>query len=322
MALLVHDGVERGSLGSRLLTGEAFPGDFAEQPLAQRFKCLLPFCGARNFRFETLPLGLESFALVRGFKKQLSPLPLAEAVGRTLRSNPKTRADKGVAPIADALQAQKQHEQALFSLTKAESDAQTALGALAADMNLAPDVPLEVAAVTDSLRTDSHFSESVAQMIRDVQDTHRSVRAAQAQYEAALAKVSQTRAQGLPSISLVAEYSRNNQPQSGATGGTITGSNNTISGTQVAGVYEDVYGSNNTVGLGNSSWVNDRGTGDNITVGSSSRVYDFGRGNTFTLGQNSSYGPDTLGQTRNATIYATLGGAGMTLGNGDTAYAE
>ncbi|CAD6520057.1 hypothetical protein LMG27952_01244 [Paraburkholderia hiiakae] len=110
--------------------------------------------------------------------------------------------------------------------------------------------------------------------------------------------------------------------ESGATGGTIYGSNNTISGAQVDGVYEDVFGSNNTVELGNSSWVNDRGTGDNITVGSSSRVYDFGSGNTFTLGRNSSYGPDMLGQTRNATIYATLGGAGMTLGNGDTAYAE
>jgi hypothetical protein len=40
------------------------------------------------------------------------------------------------------------------------------------------------------------------------------------------------------------------------------------------------------------------------------------------LASVSGYGPDTLGQTRNATIYATLGNAGMTLGNGDTAYAQ
>jgi outer membrane protein len=124
------------------------------------------------------------------------------------------RTDKGVAPVTDALQAQTQHEQAVFSLTKAQSDAQTALGTLAADMGLPPDVPLDVPPVTENTKTGKTFSEPVAQMIRDVQDTYPSVRAAQAQYEAALAKVSQTRAQGLPSLSLVAKYSRNNQPQS------------------------------------------------------------------------------------------------------------
>lgn len=124
------------------------------------------------------------------------------------------RSDRGVAPITDALQAQTQHEQAVFSLTKAESDAQTALGTLAADMNLEPSEPLEVPPVTEGARTDHTFTEPVAQMIREVEDTHPSVRAARAQYEAAVAKVSQTRAQGLPSISLVAKYSQNNQPQS------------------------------------------------------------------------------------------------------------
>ncbi|CAD6520050.1 Outer membrane protein OprM [Paraburkholderia hiiakae] len=137
-----------------------------------------------------------------------------EAMTRQSMQAAQTRADKGVAPITDSLQAQTQHEQAVFSLTKAESDAQTALGTLAADMNLAPDVPLDVPAVTDTVRIDRAFSESVAEMIRDVQASHPSVRAAQAQYEAAVAKVSQARAQGLPSISLVAKYSRNNQPQS------------------------------------------------------------------------------------------------------------
>lgn len=124
------------------------------------------------------------------------------------------RTDRGVVPVTDALQAQTQYEQAMFSLTKAESDAQTALGTLASDMNLDPSVPLDVPPVTDDARTDATFSEPVAQMIRDVQIAHPAVRAAQAQYEAALAKVSQTRAQGLPSISLVGRYSQNNQPES------------------------------------------------------------------------------------------------------------
>ena len=124
------------------------------------------------------------------------------------------RADKGVVPITDALQAQTQHEQAMFSLTKAESDAQKALGMLAAEMNLDPSIPLEVPPVTENAHVGKTFGESVAEMIREVEDTHPSVRAARAQYEAAIAKIAQTRAQGLPTINLVSKYEQNNQPQS------------------------------------------------------------------------------------------------------------
>jgi outer membrane protein len=137
-----------------------------------------------------------------------------EDMARKSMEAAKARADKGVVPITDALQAQTQHEEAVFSLTKAESDAQTALGTLASDMNLDPSVPLEVQPVTESAQAGKTFIASIEELIRDVQVTHPSVRAAQAQFEASLAKVAQTRAQGLPSLSLVAKYSRNNQPQS------------------------------------------------------------------------------------------------------------
>jgi outer membrane protein len=58
------------------------------------------------------------------------------------------------------------------------------------------------------------FDEAVGQLIDEVKRTHPGVLAAQAQYDAAVAKVAQTRAEGLPSLSLVAKYSRNSQPQS------------------------------------------------------------------------------------------------------------
>ncbi|MDR2852521.1 MAG: TolC family protein [Burkholderiaceae bacterium] len=125
-----------------------------------------------------------------------------------------TRADRGVVPITDALQAQTQHEQAVFNLTKAQGEAQTALGKLASGMALAPDMPLEVPEVTDTQGPGKAFSESVAELMDTVRKNHPSVRAAQAQYEAALAKVSKTSRQGLPRIDLVAKYSRNNQPES------------------------------------------------------------------------------------------------------------
>lgn len=137
-----------------------------------------------------------------------------EQMTRESMTAAQARVDRGIAPVTDALQAQTQHEQALFSLTKAESDAQTALGTLASDMSLDPSVPLDVPPVAEDAAARNAFSSSVEQLIRDVQLTHPSVRAAQAQYEASLAKVTQTRAQGLPSVSLIAKYSRNNAPQS------------------------------------------------------------------------------------------------------------
>ncbi|MDR2219234.1 MAG: TolC family protein, partial [Methylobacillus sp.] len=124
------------------------------------------------------------------------------------------RVDRGIAPITDALQAQTQHEEAVYSLTKAQSDAQSALGTLAIDMNLSPDVPLEVPPVTDTTLPGRDFNESISELIRQVKEAHPAVRAAQSQYEASLAKVDQTRAQGLPTISNIASYTQNDRPMS------------------------------------------------------------------------------------------------------------
>jgi outer membrane protein len=118
------------------------------------------------------------------------------------------RVDRGIAPVTDALQAQTQHEQAVFSLAKAEGDAKMALGALASDMDSDPSEPVEVPSVTDATPAGKVFNEAVEQLITEVKQTHPSVLAAQAQYDAALAKVVQTRDEGLPSVSLVAKYSR------------------------------------------------------------------------------------------------------------------
>ncbi|AUH53577.1 TolC family protein [Chromobacterium sp. ATCC 53434] len=124
------------------------------------------------------------------------------------------RVDQGAAPITDALQAETQHEQAVFNLTKAEGDAQAALGTLASEIGFDPDLAVSVPAAGDGDAPDKAFNESIAQLIDDVKRAHPSVLAAQAQLEAALAKAEQTRAEGLPSVSLVGKYSRNNQPAS------------------------------------------------------------------------------------------------------------
>ncbi|MBR8484348.1 TolC family protein [Burkholderia cenocepacia] len=136
-----------------------------------------------------------------------------EAMTRLSATAAQAKVDKGAVPITDALQAQTQHEQALLNLAKARSDARSTIGTLASDMGYDPSAVADVPAVTDTV-PGNVFTESLARLIDEVKRTHPSVLAAQAQYDAAVAKVTQTRAQGLPSISLVGKYSRDNQPQS------------------------------------------------------------------------------------------------------------
>ncbi|RKP44408.1 TolC family protein [Trinickia fusca] len=124
------------------------------------------------------------------------------------------RVDKGVAPISDELQAQTSHAQAVYSRAKAEGELQAALGVLAADMAFEPATPITLPVVGEGISADGDFKESIAALINEARRTHPSVRAAQAQLDAAIAKEKETFAEGLPSLSFVAKYSRNNQPAS------------------------------------------------------------------------------------------------------------
>jgi outer membrane protein len=124
------------------------------------------------------------------------------------------RVDKGIAPISDALQARTAYTRAALERTKAYGTWQSAIGTLATDMTLSPDVSLTVPAFANGAQPDAVFAQSVGQLIEDARRAHPAVLAAQAQVDAAAAKVNQTRSEGLPNISLVSKYSRNNQPAS------------------------------------------------------------------------------------------------------------
>ncbi len=124
----------------------------------------------------------------------------------------KMRVEHGAAPVTDELQAQTSWANAVVERTKAERDWKTALGTLATDMDVEPYAPVALPDVADGVAPDAQFDESVADLISDAKRFHPSVAAAQAQMEAAEAKVRQTRAEGMPSVSLVAKYSWNNQP--------------------------------------------------------------------------------------------------------------
>ena len=124
----------------------------------------------------------------------------------------KTRVDKGIAPISDELQAQTSWAEAIVNRTRAEGDWQTALGTLASDMDLTPNVPITLPDAGDGVAPGNDFEESVADLIEAAKRSHPSVMAAAAQLDAAVAKVTETRAAGMPSLSLVAKYSENNNP--------------------------------------------------------------------------------------------------------------
>nr|WP_257030732.1 TolC family protein [Paraburkholderia bryophila] len=124
------------------------------------------------------------------------------------------RVERGIAPISDALQAQTAYIQAVLSRNKARGAWKTAIGTLAADLALPPDTPLQLPAVADGVKPDAAFSHSIGELMEDARRTHPAVLAAQAQVEAAAARMDETRAQGLPNLILVSKYSRNNQPAS------------------------------------------------------------------------------------------------------------
>lgn len=122
------------------------------------------------------------------------------------------RVEHGAAPVTDELQTQTSWANAVVERTKAERDWKTALGTLAVDMGVEPYAPVALPDVADGVAPDAQFDESVADLISDAKRFHPSVAAAEAQMEAAEAKVRQTRAEGMPSVSFVAKYSWNNQP--------------------------------------------------------------------------------------------------------------
>nr|WP_236066850.1 TolC family protein [Paraburkholderia haematera] len=124
------------------------------------------------------------------------------------------RVTHGVAAISDQLQAQTSYAQAMFNRAKIEGDLQVALGTLAADMGLRPDQPVTMPDADDGVVPDQDFAASVATMIDEAQSAHPAIAAARAKLGAAIASEQQTRAEGLPNLSLVAKYSQNNQPAS------------------------------------------------------------------------------------------------------------
>ncbi|VWB98297.1 Fis family transcriptional regulator [Burkholderia lata] len=120
----------------------------------------------------------------------------------------------GRTALSDQLQAETIYADSIVSRVKSEEEWQVAKGTLAVDMDLSPDIELSLPDVGDGVVPTREFVDSVAELIEEAQRTHPSIAAARARVAAARAKAEQTRADGLPRLNLVAQYSYNNQPTS------------------------------------------------------------------------------------------------------------
>lgn len=120
----------------------------------------------------------------------------------------------GRADVSDQLQAETTYTDSMMSRVKSEEAWKVAEGTLAADMNLSSDIELSLPDVGDGVAPTRQFTDSVAELMKEAQRTHPAIVAAQARVAAARAKARQIRADGLPRLSLVAQYNYNNQPTS------------------------------------------------------------------------------------------------------------
>lgn len=178
--------------------------------------------GARETHLKTLQAiflntAKDYFALAAAQASVLS----TEEIQRTAQSSMEAatqRVNGGVAPISDQLQAQTAYAKAVFNHAKANGVMRTNMGRLALDIGLPPDSPLQIPPAQSSPASTEQEGVRVHNLLDQAQDLNPNIRAAQAQLAAAQARLAATRSDGLPTLSLIAQEDRNNQPVSESLG--------------------------------------------------------------------------------------------------------
>jgi len=167
----------------------------------------------------------ENAVLQQTFSDAAKAYYAAQAAGEQLRADDaivddaqnsfvaaQERIARGVAPSTEGYQAQTAYEQALVTQTRDRGQASAASGTLANAMGLSPDTALTLDAVDQNQLPDKSFTATIAALMKQAGQTHPAVLAAEKELEASQAAIVQAKAQGRPTIKLVGEYSRNNEP--------------------------------------------------------------------------------------------------------------
>ena len=130
----------------------------------------------------------------------------------------RARVEGGVAAVSDQLQAQTAYARSVYGRARAEGNLRTSLGLLALDMGLPPNMSLRLAEQDDRHLQAPSFVKRVDELLEEAKLSHPAISAAQAQLAAAQARKRAAIANSLPTISLSARASRNDQPLSPAFG--------------------------------------------------------------------------------------------------------
>ncbi|AMP77153.1 Fis family transcriptional regulator (plasmid) [Ralstonia solanacearum] len=124
------------------------------------------------------------------------------------------RVKRGLAAITDELQAQTAYLQARLAVAKSDAEFRSSLGQLAVDMGMNPNSALEVPPAADTGEPTPDFHVAVETLIAEAESAHPDIAAAREQLYAAKAQADGVRSRALPTVSLIAKYSHNNQPVS------------------------------------------------------------------------------------------------------------
>jgi outer membrane protein len=122
------------------------------------------------------------------------------------------RMRSGVVSIADELQARTALNQVRLSVVRADSALHEAMGTLALDMGLTPDVPLRLADAPVVSPDSAPQLDAIRTLLDQALENHPRLLAARAELQAAQASIDSMRAQALPNVRLQAGVTASNRP--------------------------------------------------------------------------------------------------------------
>lgn len=114
--------------------------------------------------------------------------------------------DAGAAALSDRLQAEAAYSQAALNEVRSNGALVNAKGLIALRMGLAPQTPLELAGSL-AQRPDTRFVKDIDELLEQAKQDHPSLIAAKARLNAAKATIDESKAEGRPTLSFVANAS-------------------------------------------------------------------------------------------------------------------
>ncbi|WP_260464117.1 TolC family protein [Burkholderia sp. Bp8963] len=123
------------------------------------------------------------------------------------------RMTRGVAARSDALQAETSLAKARLTARRAGGDVARARAGLVYAMGLPAGTRIDVTDAAVPVATDA--LRELGDWLHEVEHTHPEIRAARAQWEAAKARVTTARSEGMPTLDLSGTFSRNGYPNQG-----------------------------------------------------------------------------------------------------------